>query len=169
MKFRQPLVLRQIYFKFLVEMVKMYLVVGRLWTPPSRPTLKLYNTLITHSFPILPFSTPWKHQKSLRFSGGRERLHWELMVQQFFPIFKNMSRTRRSFFFFNLENVRLAIVFCIHEINYPKSKIARQYQKATVPNSRSNVFDNFTIKRRGFYSWPFNPKIKNTLQFSILL
>ena len=33
--------------------------------------------LLIHSFPMHPFSTPWKHQKTLRFSGGRERVHWE--------------------------------------------------------------------------------------------
>ena len=38
---------------------------------------------LTHSFPMHPFSTPWKHQKTLRFSDvfreGRERVHWEQM------------------------------------------------------------------------------------------
>ena len=37
-----------------------------------------YNWL-THSFPMHPFSTPWKHQKTVRFSGGRENVHWEKM------------------------------------------------------------------------------------------
>ena len=23
-----------------------------------------------------PLTNPWKHQKTLRFSGGRERVHW---------------------------------------------------------------------------------------------
>ena len=34
---------------------------------------------LTHSFPMHPFSTPWKHQKTVRFSGSRERVHWERM------------------------------------------------------------------------------------------
>ena len=37
---------------------------------------------LTHSFPMHYFSTPWKHQKILLFSGvsgGRERVHWERM------------------------------------------------------------------------------------------
>ena len=28
----------------------------------------LYHTNLTHSFPMHPFSTPWKHQKNIRFS-----------------------------------------------------------------------------------------------------
>ena len=31
---------------------------------------KLYEDLLTHSFPMHPFSTPWKHQKSLQFSDA---------------------------------------------------------------------------------------------------
>ena len=31
---------------------------------------------ITYSFPMHPFSTPLKHQKTLRFT---ERVHWEQM------------------------------------------------------------------------------------------
>ena len=37
---------------------------------------------LTYSFPMHPFSTPWKHQKTERFwcfQGGRERVHWEWM------------------------------------------------------------------------------------------
>ena len=34
---------------------------------------------LTSSFPIHHFSTPWKHQKTVRFSGVRERVHWEQM------------------------------------------------------------------------------------------
>ena len=40
------------------------------------------NSFLTHSFPVHPFSTSWKHQKTLRFlmfSEGRERVHWEQM------------------------------------------------------------------------------------------
>ena len=33
--------------------------------------------ILTHSFPMHPFSTPWKTCGFLMFSGGRERLHWE--------------------------------------------------------------------------------------------
>ena len=39
---------------------------------------------LNHSFLMQPFSTPWKHQKTLRFSSvrrGRERVHWEQMVK----------------------------------------------------------------------------------------
>ena len=36
-------------------------------------------SVLTHSFPIDPFSTPWKNQKTLRFPGGREKVHWERM------------------------------------------------------------------------------------------
>ena len=35
---------------------------------------------LTHLFLMHPFSTAWKHQKTVRFlifSGGRERVHWE--------------------------------------------------------------------------------------------
>ena len=35
---------------------------------------------LTHSFPMHPFSTPWKHKKTARFPDvfrGRERVHWE--------------------------------------------------------------------------------------------
>ena len=28
---------------------------------------------LTYLFPMNPFFTPWKHQKAVRFSGGRER------------------------------------------------------------------------------------------------
>ena len=41
---------------------------------------------LTHSFPMNPFSTLWKHQKVLRFSDvleGKERLHWERMCQKY--------------------------------------------------------------------------------------
>ena len=38
---------------------------------------------LTYSFPMHPFSTPWKHQKTLRFfmfsGGSRERMHCERM------------------------------------------------------------------------------------------
>ena len=49
----------------------------------SRMYIAKVGTL-THSFPIRPFSTPWKHQKNVRFSGVfrcRERVHWEWMGQ----------------------------------------------------------------------------------------
>ena len=36
------------------------------------------NPLLTHLFPMHPFSIPWKHRKTVR-SGGREKLHWEQM------------------------------------------------------------------------------------------
>ena len=38
--------------------------------------------ILTHSLPMHPFSTPWKYQKTVRFSDvfrGRERVHWERM------------------------------------------------------------------------------------------
>ena len=41
---------------------------------------------LTHSFPLLPFSTPEKIRKPygfLMFSGGRGRVHWERMGQYF--------------------------------------------------------------------------------------
>ena len=31
---------------------------------------------LTHLFPMHPFSTPWKHQETLRYTG-RERVYWE--------------------------------------------------------------------------------------------
>ena len=42
---------------------------------------------LNHLFPMLPFSTPWKHQNTsekgfLMFSWGRERVHWEQRVNQ---------------------------------------------------------------------------------------
>ena len=30
-------------------------------------------------FPMHPFSTPWRRQKTIMFSGGRENVHWEQM------------------------------------------------------------------------------------------
>ena len=44
-------------------------------------TKKLYFVL-THLFPMHPFTTPWKHQKTVKFSDvfmGRERMHLEQM------------------------------------------------------------------------------------------
>ena len=38
----------------------------------------IFLTSLTHSFPMHPFSTPWKHQKSLRFSL-KKKVHWERM------------------------------------------------------------------------------------------
>ena len=38
--------------------------------------------LLTHLFPMHPFSSPWKHRKIVRFSDvseARERMHWEQM------------------------------------------------------------------------------------------
>ena len=51
---------------------------------------KLYHRsltgTLTNSFSMHPFSTPWKHQKTWRFSdvfkGYRERLHWEYSRQK---------------------------------------------------------------------------------------
>ena len=34
---------------------------------------------LIHSFPMHPLSTSWNYQKTLRFSGGRESVHWEQM------------------------------------------------------------------------------------------
>ena len=40
---------------------------------------------LTHLFPMLPFTTPWKHHKTLQFSDvfrsswGRESVYWEQM------------------------------------------------------------------------------------------
>ena len=37
---------------------------------------------LTYLFPMHPFSTSWKHKKTIRFSDvfrGRERVHWEKM------------------------------------------------------------------------------------------
>ena len=31
-------------------------------------TLKVKDIILTHSFPMHPFSTPWKHPKTVRFS-----------------------------------------------------------------------------------------------------
>ena len=33
-----------------------------------------------HLIPMHPFFTPWKHLKTVRFSGGRERVHWDQIV-----------------------------------------------------------------------------------------
>ena len=41
---------------------------------------KFQKFLLTHLFPMHPFSNPWEHQKTVRSSDvfrGRERLHWE--------------------------------------------------------------------------------------------
>ena len=43
---------------------------------------KQTKTFLIHSLPMHPFSTPWKHQKTLRFlmlSGGTKRVHWKRM------------------------------------------------------------------------------------------
>ena len=49
----------------------------------KRMLAKKYNVVslfaLTYLFPVHPFSTPWKHQKTpgfLMFSRGRERMHW---------------------------------------------------------------------------------------------
>ena len=34
----------------------------------SSSRITCYSCLLTHSFPMNPFSTPWKHQKTVRFS-----------------------------------------------------------------------------------------------------
>ena len=42
----------------------------------------IFVSLMTHLFPMHPFSTPWKYQKTRRFSDisrGREMVHWEQM------------------------------------------------------------------------------------------
>ena len=38
-----------------------------------------WKALLTHSFPMHPFSTPWKHLMFLMFSGYRKRVYWEQM------------------------------------------------------------------------------------------
>ena len=44
-----------------------------------------FSMHLTHSFPMHPFSTPWKHLKTfVMFSGGRERVHWENMGQSIY-------------------------------------------------------------------------------------
>ena len=61
------------------------------WTEPRADQVKTYVTVkdsytyylgFTHLFPMYPLSSPWKHQKTLRFFDvfrGRERVHWEQM------------------------------------------------------------------------------------------
>ena len=61
------------------------------WTEPRSDQVKTYVTVkdsytyylgFTHLFPMYPLSSPWKHQKTLRFFDvfrGRERVHWEQM------------------------------------------------------------------------------------------
>ena len=47
-----------------------------LLVPKKLSRFFLFQPLSTHSFPMHPFSIPWKHQKTLRFSmfsDGRER------------------------------------------------------------------------------------------------
>ena len=34
---------------------------------------------LTNLFPMQPFSTPLKTSENRKFSGGRERVHWEQM------------------------------------------------------------------------------------------
>ena len=53
---------------FLVQTAEVY--------PEPRQTSKveLLSSMLTHSFPMHPFSTPFLY---LLFSGGRERMHWE--------------------------------------------------------------------------------------------
>ena len=50
--------------------------------------IKIY---VTHLFLMHPFPTPWKHQETLRFSGGRERVHWKQRVR-----FSNVFRGKRK-------------------------------------------------------------------------
>ena len=52
------------------------------WPENSRMTSFRYFVISTHSFPMHPFSTPWKHQKTLMlmFSEVRERVYWERMA-----------------------------------------------------------------------------------------
>ena len=46
------------------------------WKHTGMHLLLMISTL-THLCPMYPFSTPWKHQKTLKFSRGKERVHWE--------------------------------------------------------------------------------------------
>ena len=45
----------------------------------------IFLKILTHLFPIHPFSSAWKHKKIQGFlmfsggTGGRERVHWEKM------------------------------------------------------------------------------------------
>ena len=46
----------------------------------SSEYISAHHIQLTHLFPMHPFSTHWKHQKTFRFSHvfwGRERVHWE--------------------------------------------------------------------------------------------
>ena len=74
-----------IYFKFCVkghfflensEVSIQYLGTKR---PGAWWYWSLLKNSLTHSLPMHPFSTPWKHQKTVRFSGVSERVHWERM------------------------------------------------------------------------------------------
>ena len=38
-----------------------------MWSEYLQEALSTYNTVLNHLFPMHPFSTPWKHQKTLRF------------------------------------------------------------------------------------------------------
>ena len=51
-------------------------------------------SLLTHSFPVHPFSTPWKYQKTVRFlmfSVGRERVYSKRMGWKTFSRFSTFS------------------------------------------------------------------------------
>ena len=79
-----------------------------------------------------PFSTPWKHQKTLRFpmfSGGTERVHWERMgwkrnsfcFLELCFIFNNripksIQITDLKKFEIHLESLILTLIFCINFI-----------------------------------------------------
>ena len=42
---------------------------------------------LTHSFPMHLFSTPWKYQKTERFSGDKEMVHWvSILTKKIFEI-----------------------------------------------------------------------------------
>ena len=70
------LLTRSIYYRhfwWIQEMMLTHKPGNRLFNPNQSNVFHVMGKLIvnvfTHSFPMHPFSTPWKHQKAVRFSN----------------------------------------------------------------------------------------------------
>ena len=84
--------------------------------------------LLTHLFPMHPFSTPWKHQKTLSFSDlfrGREKVHWEQVgeggecISVLFNTFVHFRLVDLSFnIYFHLDDPLVDKWRCLEEIFY---------------------------------------------------
>ena len=68
--------------KYLLDLVKIYSAKNLIlkYILSSYIIFLVRFCVLTHLFPMQHFSTPWKHQKTVRlsiFSGGGKRVYWE--------------------------------------------------------------------------------------------